>query len=87
MFLDELEEDADELALEARLYRRLGILGPDDDLAQILTDVFADIVLGFYETDDDKMYIISEKDEFSLNDRLTVAHEVTHALHNSTHST
>ena len=84
MFKEDLAEDADELALDTRLYRRLGILGPDDDLAQLLTDVFADIVLGFYETDDDKMYIISEKDTFTLNDRLTVAHEATHALQQHT---
>ncbi len=80
MFQEDLEEDADELALDERLYKRLGILGPEDDLAELLTDVFADVVLGFYETDDDKMYIISERDTFSLNDRLTVAHEATHAL-------
>ncbi len=80
MFQEELEEDADELALDTRLYQRLGILDEDDDLAQLLTEIFADIVLGFYETDDDKMYIISEKDEFTLTDRLTVAHEATHAL-------
>ena len=80
MFQEELEEDAEELALETRLYKRLGILGPDDDLAELLTDVFSDIVLGFYDTDDNKMYIISDKETFSLNDRLTVAHEATHAL-------
>lgn len=80
MFLEDLEEDAKELALDTRLYQRLGILGPDDDLAQLLTDVFSDIVLGFYETEGNKMYVISDKETFSLNDRLTVAHEVTHAL-------
>ncbi|MXY21752.1 MAG: hypothetical protein F4Y49_10510 [Dehalococcoidia bacterium] len=80
MFIEDLEEDAKELALDTRLYQRLGILGPNDDLAQLLTDVFSDIVLGFYETDDNKMYIISDKEAFSLNDRLTVAHEATHAL-------
>ena len=80
MFIEDLEEDARELALDTRLYQRLGILGPNDDLAQLLTDVFSDIVLGFYETDDNKMYIISNKEDFSLNDRLTVAHEATHAL-------
>ncbi len=80
LFLEDLEEDAVELALDTRLYRRLGIIERDADLAQILTDVYADIVLGFYDTDEDKMYLLSEKDEFTLNDRLTVAHEVTHAL-------
>lgn len=80
MFIEDLEEDAKELALDTRLYQRLGILGPNDDLAQLLADVFSDIVLGFYDTDDNKMYIISDKESFSLNDRLTVAHEVTHAL-------
>ena len=79
-FIEDLKEDARELALDTRLYQRLGILGPNDDLARLLTDVFADIVLGFYETDDNKMYIISDKEAFSLNDRLTVAHEATHAL-------
>ena len=80
MFLEDLEEDAEELALETRLYRRLGIIERDADLAQILTDVYADIVLGFYDTDEDKMYLLSERDEFTLNDRLTVAHEATHSL-------
>ena len=80
MFIEDLEEDAKELALDTRLYQRLGILGPNDDLAKLLTEVFSDIVLGFYETDDNKMYIISDNEDFSLNDRLTVAHEVTHAL-------
>ena len=79
-FIEDLKEDARELALDTRLYQRLGILGPNEDLAQLLTDVFSDIVLGFYETDDNKMYIISDKEAFSLNDRLTVAHEATHAL-------
>ena len=73
LFLEDLEEDAVELALDTRLYRRLGIIERDADLAQILTDVYADIVLGFYDTDEDKMYLLSEKDEFTLNDRLTVA--------------
>ena len=80
MFIEDLEEDTKELALDTRLYQRLGILGPNEDLAQLLTDVFSDIVLGFYETDDNTMYIISDKEAFSLNDRLTVAHEATHAL-------
>ena len=80
LFLEDLEEDAAELALDTRLYRRLGIIERDADLARILTDVYADIVLGFYDTDENKMYLLSEKDEFTLNDRLTVAHEVTHAL-------
>ena len=79
-YQEELEDDAEEIALETRLYKRMGILGPDDDLAELLTDVFSDIVLGFYDTDDNKMYIISDKESFSLNDRLTVAHEATHAL-------
>ncbi len=80
MFMEDLEEDAKELALDTRLYQRLGILGPNDDLSQLLADVFSDIALGFYDTDENKMYIISDKDTFSLNDRLTVAHEATHAL-------
>ena len=80
LFLEDLGEDAEELALDTRLYRRLGIIEPDTDLGQILTDVFSDIVLGFYDTDENKMYILADKDEFTLNDHLTVAHEVTHAL-------
>ena len=80
LFWEDLKEDAEELALDTRLYRRLGIIEPDTDLAQILTDVFSDIVLGFYDTDENKMYILTDKDQFTLNDQLTVAHEVTHAL-------
>ena len=80
MFLDELEEEADELALDTRLYKRLGILAPDDDLTELLTDVLADVTLGFYEIDDNKIYIVADKDVFTLNDSLTAAHEATHAL-------
>ena len=67
MFIADLEEDAEGVWLSiARLYqRRLGILGPERRPGRnCLTDVFSDIVLGFYETDDNKMYIISDKDSF-----------------------
>ncbi len=80
LFLADLEEEADELELDARLYRRLGIIAPDADLAQIMTDVFSDIVLGFFDSEENTVYILADRDEFTLNDQLTMAHEFTHAL-------
>ncbi len=80
MYLADLEEDAEELALDTRLYRRLGIIAPDVDLAELLIGVFSDIVLGFFDIDESAMYILADRDKFTLNDELTVAHEFTHAL-------
>lgn len=67
------------LADQALLYRALGLLGPSDDLGAIFERFLSTQVLGFYRTEDESLYVISDQ-AFGPLQELTTAHEYTHAL-------
>ena len=78
---DGLEDDRDDIALAQRAYVTLGILEPGDDLFDMLLGLYADSVLGFFDTDEDKIYVVDDdQDDLSPRDILTYAHEYAHAL-------
>ncbi len=79
-FRDEDEEDRQETALTERLYKRLGIVEQDVSLEELRSDIMSDVVAGFYKSDEDQIYIVSDGESFKLTDELTVAHEFVHAL-------
>lgn len=60
-------------------FRALGLLDPDDDVAELQLRLLGDQVLGFYDDVDRRMVIVSDA---GLNPeaRMTYAHEYTHAL-------
>ena len=80
LFLDELEEASDELAIDERVYTRLGIIESGVDLKELQASVLSDIVLGLYDSEEDVIYVVSDSAEFGLMDELTAAHEYVHAL-------
>ena len=77
---EDLEEDAEDIAIEGRLYARLGIIAPDEELAALIEGMYADTVLGYFDTEDEIMRIIVDERGFGLNAEATLAHEFTHAL-------
>ena len=77
---DNLEENADDIEIADRLYSLLGILEPDSSLADLLLDVYSNIVVGLFDTEENVLFVLADADEFTLSNELTVAHEVTHAL-------
>ena len=52
----------------------------DYDLYGELTDLYSDSVLGFYDPDTKELVVVSDDGKLSLSQRLTLVHELAHAL-------
>jgi hypothetical protein len=74
------ETDPEELALEERLLKRLGLLPPEMDLGEAILELYGSQVAAFYRPDTGAFYIIGEHQSLAPFDRMVVAHEYTHAL-------
>jgi hypothetical protein len=61
-------------------YVTLGLLDEDFDLAAALVDMQAESIAGFYAPDEKRLYIISERELVETEQKITFAHEYTHAL-------
>ena len=58
----------------------LGLLNPDADLRGMLIDLYAENVVGYYNHEDKKMYVVSGATSFGPEQKVTLSHEFTHAL-------
>ena len=61
-------------------YVTLGLLDEDFDLAAALVDMQAESIAGFYTPDEKRLYVISEYELVETEQKITFAHEYTHAL-------
>jgi len=61
-------------------YVTLGLLDENFDLAAALVDMQAESIAGFYTPDEKRLYIISEYELVETEEKITFAHEYTHAL-------
>ena len=68
------ERERDNQALRA-----LGLLGPDEDVAELQLELLGDSVLGFYDDVDRRMVVVSDAG-LNTEAKLTYAHEYAHAL-------
>lgn len=59
--------------------RALGLLGPDEDVAELQLELLGDQVLGFYDDIEKRMVVVSDAG-LDVEARITYAHEYTHAL-------
>ena len=62
-----------------RALRALGLLGADEDVADLQLELLGDSVLGFYDDVDQRMVVVSDAG-LNTEAKLTYAHEYTHAL-------
>jgi heme-degrading monooxygenase HmoA len=69
-----------DLEVSRKLLVLLGLLSPDADLHGMLVDLYAENVVGYYNHDDKKMYVVSGQTTFGPEEKVTLAHEFTHAL-------
>jgi hypothetical protein len=56
-----------------------GLLGPGEDIAELQLELLTDQVLGFYDSDDQRMVVVSDTG-LDAEAKVTYAHEFTHAL-------
>jgi hypothetical protein len=80
--LDAFEREylPDERVRDHKLLVALGLIRPDQDLAQLSLSVLGEQVLGFYDQDSRRMHLIAEAVEPTASARVVFAHEYTHAL-------
>jgi len=72
------ERERDNIALRA-----MGLLGPDEDVAELQLQLLGEDVLGFYDDQGKRMVLVSDSGLDALA-KLTYAHEYTHALQDAT---
>ena len=76
----EFEEHRDQFAIGEKLYKVLGILSPETVLYDLMLGIHTEGVLGFYDPDEEKFFVVKDSPEFHANDLLTYSHEYTHGL-------
>ena len=74
------ELDPAELAVDGGFYSMLGMLEPGIDLHELLIDLYTEQVAGFYDGDTQEMVVPAAPDGFTALQRITVLHELVHAL-------
>lgn len=62
-----------------RMLRAFGLLEPDEDVVELQLRLLGDQVLGFYDTVEDRMVVVTDAG-LDPAAKLTYAHEYTHAL-------
>jgi hypothetical protein len=80
--LDEFNRDESLESIEnsRKLMVALGLLAPDVDLYALELDFRTGVVLGQYDPETKQLYVISGAASFGPLERVTFAHEFTHAL-------
>ncbi|MEE9247381.1 MAG: hypothetical protein V3U79_01625 [Dehalococcoidia bacterium] len=74
------EYTPEEAALDREFYLILDFVEEDIDLIQVISDLYAGAVIGFYDTDVKELFILSDKEELGPDEKVTFAHELTHVL-------
>lgn len=69
------ERESDQKELVA-----LGLIKPSDDIVTISLDLLSDEVIGVYDPDQKALVVVGDVDAFGPAERVTFAHEFTHAL-------
>jgi hypothetical protein len=79
---DDIEEELDleDIAITDRMFRLLGMMGPDDALAEIFPELYAEQVAGFYDGDTQELVVAADGAELSPLTKSVVVHELIHAL-------
>lgn len=76
-----VEEEAGAHLTEAQpVYELLGFISPGDDLMELMLHLTTSQVLGFYDTDEETMFVVVQDDELDTLGVITLAHEFVHAL-------
>ena len=76
-------EDAEAANHGDRIYRLLGVLGPGERYNDFYLAELSDQILGFYDSDDDEIFLVDKRELPTTSAVLTFSHEYVHALQQS----
>lgn len=77
---EQIEEESEDLPVDEALYELLGLLDSGTDLEVLLTDLYGEQVAGFYDGETGELVVPATADGFSVVQKATLVHELTHAL-------
>ncbi len=80
LVLEDAAEDLDGIGPTERLLRLLGIIDEATDLRALLEGLLAEQVLGYYDGETGEMVVRGDQAELSQLSRITIVHELIHAL-------
>jgi hypothetical protein len=72
--------DPDEITRDTGLEELLGLVPAGTDLLSLYQDLYSEQVLGFYDGDTKELVVPSNEDQLSAEQKVTLVHELTHAL-------
>mgnify|MGYP001431191753 CR=1 FL=1 len=58
----------------------MGFIDPDLDLEDFYIDLLTEQIAGFYDPEDDSLYLVSESQSMNAMDQYTLSHEFVHYL-------
>ncbi len=76
----QIEEDLEDVPADEAVLELLGLIPDDLDLAALYIDIYMEQVAGYYDLDAEEMVVPATGDELSAAQKLTLVHELTHAL-------
>lgn len=76
---DSIEEETEDIDADEALYELLGLVPADTDLLALYSNLYGEQVGGFYDGEEGELVVPSDE-ELSALQRLTLVHELTHAL-------
>ena len=68
------------IAANERLLKAMGMFPEDASLSGLYLELLGSQVAGFYSPEDDELYVVSRTGALGPSERVTFAHEYTHAL-------
>lgn len=74
------ESPPEYVAAYDRLLTRLGLLPPDDDLAELYVELLSSQVLGLYDEETDRLYVVARDEAIGATEKVAFAHEIAHAI-------
>lgn len=80
LLAENFEEDRDDIEKEEALLATLGAIEEEVVLYDLLLDIYGEIVLGWYDSEDERIFVIERTAGFGALDELTLAHEFVHGL-------
>jgi hypothetical protein len=80
--LEDMEEDMpeEETQIADEIMTMLDFIDEDLDLQEFYVDLLTEQIAGFYDPEDDSLYLISEGGDMDIMDEYTLSHELVHYL-------
>lgn len=76
----DMEEDREDILESQRLYAALGAMPDGQDLFELLLELLGEGVLGFYDSEEERLYVVTGAAELEPHEERTYVHEMVHGI-------